>query len=1631
MEISNSGKGINLWGSGLVEATVGKNALFENNTGRVFEIKDYASAGSSLTFDDGLVVKDNNLTESGDYFGNVYNSANSEMIFSGSSTFENNTTQRANGNAGVFQNWGKLSFEGDASFDSNAANGVAGAIRNRGEYSNTEFNANVEFTDNKALKDAGAVINEGTMTFAKKANFEGNIAGATVDYVEDENGIYVDTETGQHYSIALGDVDTTSNYNGGAVNNTKDIVFNDEATFTGNKASGLGGAVYNAANGVVNFNDNATFSGNTANNSANDIYNAGTINFNSSADLAGGIDGDAGVVNVNGDVKVANALKNQTVNVADGIELHLDKADATGSTVNLGSDAVLNTINNAVDDYSAIKLASGSNIKVDANLNSGTMDNFGADYGQLDLNIVEANMIGSSDEEVTMQLVKDGTKVNTSSFIYEWDDEAKKHTKTGIVGSGAYDGKVKVSNGVTVSNLEVAARDTSSAVKESVVYEMGESENFGTETIENATFVVEGNNQSVNVSGTFGVDNKSVVAINDTTFNGDGAIANAGIMEINDSNINVNLNNSGTLISDPTIYTATVTNTGTASFDGDTFTSTATLSNSGTATFKDMTFEKGSKIDGNGATTGVLNFNGGDYTLLVEDNNINLENGAKIALAEGSDIDGQNLTNDANNGTIDLRNKRIDTLGSTSLGSDLNVLMDLDLNADKSDTLGTITNNGYGLNLNALELLALGGDEEHVQIATAGTDVALSSDVTNTLKTYYKNVEYTSADGKLNLTDKQQYASADLVGSWGSGNYIKAYNSADAAGTSVGANLTILDEQVKTNEDAISAAETAIGNINDDITVATAGNYIAAGTEVANNLTALDTQVKTNADAIATKQDKLIAGNGIAIATDGKTVSIANGSITHDMIQAGQVYEGNLSLGVQNKINQGVSADTRVGKQTTAYTDGALKDKTIGAGDATTDINVVSALGLLNTDITTKLSGEEAADYAVSGKRGAELAANIATYVAANGTKFADVQNTANIITDLFNDKAAYIQETTGMDPEHGVAYNYNQSSEELLHGATSMLNADEKLAGAIAKRKVTVDATTGIASITDGTTTANVYTKEAAEAIFNEKRTWVDNTLGITSANADAVKEQYASTNYLKDATTLTGADKALDSTIKTVDNKFTDGSVDAKFKSVTTTGDATIGGNAIVNGVVSAQRYLNSNGTFSVSTGGTVTGSNLISNNDLTVAKNATIGGDLTVDGLASLDGGINVNEKFSVDTNGNTTVLGNLGVSGTSFLKDTTVDGGLGVTGNATIAQNLGVGGTAFLNAASVTNDLGVGGNATVAKNFSVGGTSFLKDTTVDGGLGVTGDATVVGTAKVGALTFNGTDKVNAIDTGTAAITDGDATTTARKETMATNATVAKTVGKLANLENTHGVTSVADVASAINSLATNVETATGGTFTNAVWTGKVTVGTTTDYTYGGDTGYKNVMAAVSNIASNIGTATTAANGNITSSKSVNANLDQLDSSIGDRSNLGSANEAINQGTKTSVAAGMRAVGDAIGDMNFAGSHYVAGNNDLSGAVRSLDSNLYRVESDLRDLRRDFRRGMASMSAMSALVPNPRAHGNTSLAIGTGAYDGHTAAAIGGFHYLTDNIMLNAGVAWGNSSDAAYRMGVTFSW
>ena len=170
------------------------------------------------------------------------------------------------------------------------------------------------------------------------------------------------------------------------------------------------------------------------------------------------------------------------------------------------------------------------------------------------------------------------------------------------------------------------------------------------------------------------------------------------------------------------------------------------------------------------------------------------------------------------------------------------------------------------------------------------------------------------------------------------------------------------------------------------------------------------------------------------------------------------------------------------------------------------------------------------------------------------------------------------------------------------------------------------------------------------------------------------------------------------------------------------------------------------------------------------------------------------------------------------------------------------------------------------------------------------------------------------------------------------------------------------------------------------------------------------------------------------NLGQNTTVEEHLTVLAGSIGNRTSYTEQNVIKNN---ESVAKSLDALDMAVGDVSKLQGTAYANAGNLSDAVvqiddklQNLDGRMERAEKDLKDVHHELRRGMASMAAMSALVPNSRSTGKTSLSLGTGAYSGHAAVALGGFHYLTDNLMLNAGAAWSNSRDAVYRVGVTYS-
>lgn len=206
-----------------------------------------------------------------------------------------------------------------------------------------------------------------------------------------------------------------------------------------------------------------------------------------------------------------------------------------------------------------------------------------------------------------------------------------------------------------------------------------------------------------------------------------------------------------------------------------------------------------------------------------------------------------------------------------------------------------------------------------------------------------------------------------------------------------------------------------------------------------------------------------------------------------------------------------------------------------------------------------------------------------------------------------------------------------------------------------------------------------------------------------------------------------------------------------------------------------------------------------------------------------------------------------------------------------------------------------------------------------------------------------------------------------------------------------------------------------------------------------TNGTGTAAADVVTALNNIDATLGQIHGLKNGNshlktnsnLANGTTVEQHLVALDDAIGNR-NISSANAEINaamSGTSGNVASAMETTGNLIGTMDFDGTQYLAGVTNLTEAVKTLDSNIERVENRLEKVNHNLKSGLAAVSALSALVPNARDCGDTQLSVGTGVYADRVGVAVGGFHYFNDHVLFNAGASYGGTRDWAFRAGLTF--
>lgn len=102
-----------------------------------------------------------------------------------------------------------------------------------------------------------------------------------------------------------------------------------------------------------------------------------------------------------------------------------------------------------------------------------------------------------------------------------------------------------------------------------------------------------------------------------------------------------------------------------------------------------------------------------------------------------------------------------------------------------------------------------------------------------------------------------------------------------------------------------------------------------------------------------------------------------------------------------------------------------------------------------------------------------------------------------------------------------------------------------------------------------------------------------------------------------------------------------------------------------------------------------------------------------------------------------------------------------------------------------------------------------------------------------------------------------------------------------------------------------------------------------------------------------------------------------------------------------------------------------------SSLNNRMNTYDSRLNSLDKRVDKIQDRMESGFATMAALAALHPNPRAKSKTQVAVAGGMYRDNVAGAVGIFHNFKDNVMLSVGAAYGGEESWAGNVGLTFSW
>lgn len=99
-------------------------------------------------------------------------------------------------------------------------------------------------------------------------------------------------------------------------------------------------------------------------------------------------------------------------------------------------------------------------------------------------------------------------------------------------------------------------------------------------------------------------------------------------------------------------------------------------------------------------------------------------------------------------------------------------------------------------------------------------------------------------------------------------------------------------------------------------------------------------------------------------------------------------------------------------------------------------------------------------------------------------------------------------------------------------------------------------------------------------------------------------------------------------------------------------------------------------------------------------------------------------------------------------------------------------------------------------------------------------------------------------------------------------------------------------------------------------------------------------------------------------------------------------------------------------------------------VQNRIESINSRVQSQQQQINKLDNKIESGLATVTALTSLHPNPRASQKLEVSVGGGMYADNVAGAVGIFYHPSDRVQLNVGASYGGDNSFAGGVGITFS-